>query len=405
MRIARLGGAALLVLCGAASAAAAPTGSTSTAAKNLLLNPGFEQGVATHPWMPAAWDTFQSGLNTVFFGRDTLVAHGGRYSVSIANLSTYVPMFHNWSQTLVVGRELWGKDLVLSVWTRSNGLQGRAYVLLQAYRDTITKMARTWKIDRDAARERLKILKNDDPLVSLGWARDYFSEPETDWVRREVRVFVPPSTNILVARCGIFGVGQVNFDDARLVAQTARAPEALPLHTNLFKDPGFEEEGNGWEYSLPPYEGLEIVRDTTVAHSGHASVRMEGGLDGPIQARTGVCQAISNRGLVGKRMRLSGWVKTDSLQGNAYIMAYCSTKDGDVHDVTPQQFGANTDWTKTQTEFDVPPGTLMVWGWFLYNCPARGRVYYDDVSLEIVGPANYVQNGTPPPKPPTLPDR
>jgi len=59
----------------------------------------------------------------------------------------------------------------------------------------------------------------------------------------------------------------------------------------------------------------------------------------------------------------------------------------------------NTDWTKTETEFDVPPGTLMVWGWFLFNCPARGRVYWDDVSLEVIGPANYVKNGTPPPKP------
>ena len=407
MRLTRLGAVAtaLLIAWGATSAAAAPARPASAIAKNLLVNPGFEQGLADHPWMPAAWDTFQSRLNTVFFGRDTVLAHRGRYAISVANLSTYVPMFHNWSQTLVVGRELWGKDLVLSVWTRSNGLQGRAYVLLQAYRDTITKMSRIWKIDREAARERLKILKSDDPLMSLGWDREYFSEPETDWVRREVSVFVPPSTNVIFARCGIFGVGQVMFDDASLVARPARPPDPLPLHTNLFKDPGFEEQGNDWEYSLPPYEGLEVERDTTVSHSGHASIRMEGGLDGPIQVRAGVCQGVSNRGLAGKRVRVSGWVKTDSLQGNAYIMAYCTTPDGDVHGVTPQQFGMNTDWTKTELEADVPPGTLMVWGWFLFNCPARGRVHFDDVSIEVLGPASYVINGTPPPKPPPLPER
>jgi len=389
---------ALLLTCGTA-AAATPTATSSSAPKNLLLNPGFEKGIPDHPWMPAAWDTFQSGLNTVFFGRDTLLRHSGRYSVSIANVSSYVPMFHNWSQTMLVGRELWGKDVVFTVWTHSDGLQGRAYILAQAYRDTITKMSKIWKVDRETARERLKILKSDDPLLTLGWARDYFSEPETDWVKREARIFVPPSSNVIVVRCGIFGVGQVTFDDASLVAQAPRAPESLPLQTNLFKDPGFEGSGDDWEYSMPPYEGLEIVRDTTVAHSGRASIRMEGGVDGPIQVRTGVCQSVANRGLTGKRLRLSGWVKTDSLQGNAYIMAYCSTANGDVFDVTPGQFGMNTDWTKTQTEFDVPPGTLMVWGWFLFNCPARGRVYYDDVSLEVLGPANYVQNGTPPPKP------
>ena len=299
---------ALLLTCGTA-AAATPAGQSSSASKNLLLNPGFEKGLSDHLWMPAAWDTFQSGLNTVFFGRDTLLRHSGRYSVSIANLSSYVPMFHNWSQSLVVGRELWGKDVVFTVWTHSDGLQGRAYVLLQAYRDTITKMSKIWKIDRESARERLRILKSDDPLVTLGWSRDYFSAPETDWVKREVRIFVPPSANVVVVRCGIFGVGQVTFDDASLVAQAARTPEAMPLQTNLFKDPGFEGSGDDWEYSMPPYEGLEIARDSTVAHSGRASIRMDGGVTGPVQVRTGVCQSVANRGLVGKRLRLSGWVE------------------------------------------------------------------------------------------------
>ena len=398
--------AVLLTLLGALAAvpaSAAPA--KATAPRNLLKNPGFEQGLPDHPWMPAAWDTFQSGLNTVFFGRDSAVAHGGRWAVSVANLSTYVPMFHNWSQTLVVGREMWGKDLTFSVWTRSPGLQGRAYVLLQAYRDTVTKMARTWGIDHDSARERLRMQKSDDPLVSLGWDREYFSEPETDWVRREVKVFVPPSVNVLVVRCGIYGVGQVMFDDASLVASPAKPAEPLPLNTNLLKDPGFEESGNDWEYSLPPYEGMVIEQDTTVAHGGRAAIRMEGGLQGPIPARAGVCQVIANRWLSGKRVRLSGWIRTDSLMGQAYVKVYCSTLDGDVHEATPGQFGMDTPWTKTVMEVDVPPGTYLVWGWFLYNCPAPGRVYYDDVSFEVLGTADYITKGTPPPKPLPLPAR
>ncbi len=128
-----------LSACLAGPAPAAPTG-------NLLANPGFENTMADQPWMPAAWDTSWSGMPTVFFGRDTLVAHSGRYSVSVANVSTLIPLWHNWSQTLVVGPEMWNKDVVLSVWTRSNGVQGRAYILLQAYRDTVGKMARLWKV-------------------------------------------------------------------------------------------------------------------------------------------------------------------------------------------------------------------------------------------------------------------
>ena len=74
------------------------------AGRNLLANPGFEAPLGDHPWMPAGWDTFPSALPTVFFGRDTFLVHAGRYAVSVANLSTYIPMFHNWSQTLLVGR-------------------------------------------------------------------------------------------------------------------------------------------------------------------------------------------------------------------------------------------------------------------------------------------------------------
>ena len=92
---------------------------TAGASPNLLANPGFEDPLGNHPWMPAAWDTLDSGLSTVFFGRDTFLVHGGRYAVSVANLSMLYPMWHNWSQTLVVGPELWGKDVELTMWTRS----------------------------------------------------------------------------------------------------------------------------------------------------------------------------------------------------------------------------------------------------------------------------------------------
>jgi hypothetical protein len=389
----------MLWLCLSASA------SPAASATNLLANPGFENTRSDHPWMPAAWDTFQSGLNTVFFGRDTLLVHGGRYAVNVANVSTLVPMWHNWSQVVPVDPSMWGKDMVLTVWSRNNGLQGRAYVLLQAFRDSAQKMALIWKLPRDSAATRMGILKTSDPYVSLGWQREYFSEPETDWVRRQLRVHVAPSTNVVFVRCGIHGTGQVLFDDASLALEPAEAQPPVPLHTNLLRDPGFEGDGNDWEYSMPPYEGMRIERDTTVRHGGRASVRFEGGLGGPVPVRAGVCQVVSNRNLAGKRVRLTAHCKTDSLMGLAYVKVYFTTIDGDVHAPTPQQLGTTTDWTKVVMEVDAPPNTLATWAWFLYNAPAAGRVYYDDVSLEAIGPADYIRTGAEPPKPLPLPAR
>jgi hypothetical protein len=369
-----------LIACLAGPALAAPTG-------NLLVNPGFEDSMAGHAWLPAAWDTSSSEMPTVFFGRDTTVAHGGRYAVSVANVSTLVPRWHNWSQGIVVGPEMWNKDVVLSVWTRSNGVQGRGYVLLQAYRDTVGKMMRLWKVPRDTALAMLGFQTTTDPFVYLGAKREYFSDTETDWVRRQVRVFIPPSTNLIIARCGLFGTGQVFFDDVSLTAEKALPAPELPVGVNLLEDPGFEGNGDRWEYSLLPYDEMRCDRETTVVHSGKASVRFTGGLSGMVTARAGVAQVIGNRSLAGKRVRLTGWIKCDSLMSLAYIKIYCSTLDRAEDVGAPGQIGNTTPWTRMQVEMDVPKDAYQVWVWLTYNAPAEGRVYFDDASLEVVGPA------------------
>ncbi len=371
---------ALALSVGAAAAVAAP-------GPNLLANPGFETTRADHAWMPAGWDTSWSTLPTVFFGRDTAVAHGGRYAVGVANVSTMIPLWHNWSQTIVVGPELWDKDVVLTAWTRSNGVQGRGYILVQAYRDTVGKMMRLWNVPRDTAMSRLGILMMDDPYVYLGARREYFSEEETDWVRRQVRVYIPPSTNLIIVRCGIFGTGQVFFDDLSLTAETALPPPPLPVGVNLLKDPGFEGNGNDWEYSMPPYDEMRAERDTVVVRSGKASIRFSGGTTGMVKTRAGVAQLIGNRSVAGKRLRLTGWVKCDSLMSHAYIKLYCTTLKQDEDIGAPRQLGNTTEWTKLEMEMDVPDDAYQVWAWLLYNAPAEGRVYFDDASLEVLGPA------------------
>jgi hypothetical protein len=233
------------------------------------------------------------------------------------------------------------------------------------------------------------INKLDDPLLDLGWARAYFSEPETEWVRREVRVFVPPSTNVIYARCGLVGTGQVIFDDASLRLEVARPVSPPPLLTNLLADPGFEGDGNAWEYSMPPYAGLRIDRDTTQAHSGRASIRYTSSELGYVQARVGVCQVLG-RDLAGKRVRVSAWAKTDSLMGSmAYLRLYCnSLSRGVVQSQPGQSLSLTNDWSPISFEMDVPPDAVEIWAWFAYNVPATGTVYYDDTSLEVLGDAS-----------------
>ena len=370
----------------------APEADARFVSKNLLKNPGFEQPLPDHEWMPAGWDTSVSGLPTVFFGRDTLLAHGGSYAVSLANLSVLFPMGHNWSQALLVdstkvGRKMWGKDLVFSVWTRSVGIEGRAYILMQAYRDTISKMALTWGVEREAAQRRLNIKPVDDPLLDFGWKRQFFSDPETGWVLREVRVYCPPTVNVIFVRLGIQGTGQVMFDDASLTVEDALPAKAPGPGENLLADPGFEGDGTAWEYSIPAYRGMRIEVDSTQAHAGRQSVRCESGEGEYVIARSGACQSICNRALQGKRLRLTAWCKTDSLRGTAYTKIYCHTLSGMKQVPQGQQFSATTGWRETTLEMDVPMDTYGVWVWCAWDAPVPGLVNWDDVKLEVIGPS------------------
>ena len=208
-----------------------------------------------------------------------------------------------------------------------------------------------------------------------------------DWVRREVRAIFPPSTNVIVVRCGLFGVGQMLFDDASLTAETAAPAAEPPVGVNLLADPGFEGDGNLWEYSLPPFPGARAERDTTVRHSGTASIHLWGSTAGDIPSRSAVCQVFANRAFAGKHVRLTAWVKTVSLQTQAYLKVFSSTPHGDVHEAAIGQINGTTDWTQVSLDANVPADAYQVWVWLNYNLPSTGDVYWDDASFEVLGPA------------------
>jgi len=371
-----------------AAAFAAPPAQAASAEKSLLQNGDFERTVAGHPWMPAGWDTSLADLPTVFFGRDTFLVHSGHWAVNVANTSAAFPMGHNWSQTLLVGKETWGKTATFKVWTRSNGVEGRAYILLQAYSDTASKMGRIWGVDHDEALRRLGIGKIDDPLLDLAWKRVWFDDPLTEWVEREAKILIPPGANVVFVRCGLIGTGQALFDDASLVLSPGTPPAKLAKGQNLFADPGFENRGLVWDVSLPPYEGSKVVIDTTIAHTGHMSMRYSDFWDGLVEARVGVGQPFDARPLRGQRVRLSGWFKGDSLIGIAYVKIFSHGLKTRVTQSPGAEMMSNTwDWHKLEIELNIPDDAVMVWANLTAQAPARGTVWVDDASFEVLGPA------------------
>ena len=387
-RFPRLALVAILFAAALLPPATAPAATaTAPAVRNLLVNPGFEASVAPGEWMPASWDSSESGVSTVFFGRDSFLVHGGRWSVNIANMSTYLPLAHFWGQHVVIGREAWGKDVVFRVWTRSNGLSGRAYVAALVYRDTVGKMAKVWNVNRDEARERLDITVIDDPMMDVGWSRIQFNDVRTDWVQREARAYVPPGANLVAVRVGLFGTGQVLFDDASLTIEPARPlPPAAPGR-NVIEDGGFEQGGLAWELSAPPYDGAEVAIDSSVVHGGRYSVRIAGGREGLVNTRMGPCQSFPGRVLAGKRVRLKAWLKGDSLETTSYLKLYATGPGGRAQSPGTELYSGTFDWREGMIEWDVPHDADLVWAWAIKSVPAPGTLWIDDFELEVLGPA------------------
>ena len=394
--------APLLLLVLASVAPHAARAGSPPAEKTLLQNPGFERTLAGHDWMPAGWDTSMADLPTVFFGRDSFLVHSGKYAVSLANMSSAFPLGHNWNQTMLVGKETWGKTATFKVWTRSNGLEGRAYILLQAYRDTASKMSRIWGVDHDEALRRLQINKVDDPLLDLAWKRTSFDDPRTDWVEREARIVVPPGTNVMFVRCGLVGTGQMLFDDASLTLQSAPPPTRYARGENLFAEPGFEAHANAWDLAIPPFEDVRVEVDSTVAHSGRFSLRLSNFQNGIVDTRIGAGQPFVGRALRGQRVRLSAWLKGDSLRGIVYMKVYAHGLKSRLAQSTAGEMLSDTwDWRQVSIEYDVPDDAEEVWANIQARAPAVGRVWIDDARFEVLGPAATAVGATK--KPPGAP--
>ncbi len=355
--------------------------SANAQSSTRFRNPGFEDGGLFNP---TDWDTTVAGVPTVLFYWDPDVKHGGARSASVVNAGDAIPVWHNWNQMIPKAGDLVGKDLELTIWVKSAQMSGgRGYVMLQAYRDTIMNRALELGVARDVARQQMGYKFADDPQLELGWARQYFSADIEEWTQKKVRLYIPPTTDLVIIRLGIFGAGQVWFDDAQLAVRPA-ATTPLPLGKNLLANPGFESALDAWEFSMPPTPQASITRDSTTVHSGRWSAKFQAPVRAAFQTYMNVCQVWNARNLSGRRVRLSGWGKVDGLTDSAYLSVFSTGLYGVDATLAGDAFTGTRDWSFYSVEFDVPKDTYTVWARAGVQA-SPGTTWWDDLKFEVLG--------------------
>lgn len=365
-----------LVLVTGVAAAAEP----APAAKNHLRNPSAEEGVL---FTPTGWETTAVGLPTIRFGWDGSAARAGKRSLYAYNTSDAVPVWHNWHQYLTDVSPFVGKDVVFRGWVKSRQLSGLAYLLVQAYSDTILVEALRHGVDRITMRERMGIRADADPQSERGWARIYLDEEMPEWTPVEVRLHVPPTTNLVIVRAGIFGIGEVWFDELALEVHPAAAEPSLPKGKNLLANPGFEEGLEDWDFSLVPMEGMR-VRLASEPHGGLYAAELISSGKPPAEIVSSIFQVLNTRQLSGKRVRLSGWLRVHEMESTqAFLRLWGNGTYGDFRPPVSRAISGNSEWTHLTTEAKIPEGTVQLWaqaGFATHD----GRLQVDDLVLEIL---------------------
>jgi hypothetical protein len=123
--------------------------------------------------------------------------------------------------------------------------------------------------------------------------------------------------------------------------------------------------------------------DSAVKHSGNTSATVKF-LCGDPDGFGSLAQSIAADEYLGKRIRLSGWLKTE----NAADAGLWMRLDGDrrtlgFDNMMPRAVKGTTDWKRYEVVLDVPQETInILFGTLLSG---TGQVWVDDMKLEVVG--------------------
>ncbi|MBX3072828.1 hypothetical protein KF728_12575 [Candidatus Obscuribacterales bacterium] len=145
----------------------------------------------------------------------------------------------------------------------------------------------------------------------------------------------------------------------------------------------------GWIMAGANPDSFDAEIDTSTAHSGTRCAHMfhNQNLQGNNAWGT-LMQQMGPGENLGKRLRMSLWVKTENVSG---WVAPWMRVDGEKRSDTlsfdnfcTRQIKGSTDWTRYESVLDVPKeSTNVAFGVMLGG---EGHLWLDDVSFEVVGP-------------------
>ena len=140
----------------------------------------------------------------------------------------------------------------------------------------------------------------------------------------------------------------------------------------------------GWMVSPDYYEDFEVGVDHAVAHRGKASTYIKSKRHATDTSHVTIGQRIKADAYRGKKVRLSGYLKTVNVSGRARLWMRIDSAKGilgqdAMHD---RALKGSNDWSKLEIVLDVPEESAGVI--FGLRLNGAGQVWMDDLRWETV---------------------
>jgi hypothetical protein len=140
----------------------------------------------------------------------------------------------------------------------------------------------------------------------------------------------------------------------------------------------------GWFSSGNNPTEYEMGVDTTVSQSGKSSAFIKSKSPKPNDFGT-LAQITSAENYIGKRLRLSGYIKSDSVKGWCGMWMRIDGENKQelgFDNMKERAIKGTTDWTKYEIVLDVPSTSKAIGYGVLLN--GKGMVWFDNMKLEVV---------------------
>ncbi|MEW5894168.1 MAG: carbohydrate binding domain-containing protein [Candidatus Omnitrophota bacterium] len=268
------------------------------------------------------------------------------------------------------------------------------FMLIPGLEYTFSGWIKTDSVE-DTAFLRIKLKNND------GAAEDFLVQGAygtQDWTRFENKYIPKQKSVVEYIGVQLVGRGTAWFDD---LALEVSAPESLSQNDFvgfgedealaeddvvyntkklILSNPGFENGETAWK--LQAWKGKPKVRIDKEAYSGRKGVKIQGDKKGWDSVGVAVQPSLGIAMEEGKRYLLTGWAKTEKVEGKAFLRIKIDYDGGGSDYIETGVIDGTGDWVRLSKKFS-PKNNGRI-NYLSCQLVGKGTVWFDDVSLEEV---------------------